>query len=123
MDWLSHRIMWTKDMVFDESKKYKSRAEFQYGSPSAYDYAYDNKLLDEMTWLSHRKIWNKKKVFDESKKYSSRGEFQDECPSAYDLALKNKWLDEMTWLKAQRKTWAVRHPLHEERDCRSQSFG
>ena len=44
-------IKWTKEQVFEESKKYTSIAEFQKKSVSAYTKALKNKWLDDMTWL------------------------------------------------------------------------
>lgn len=43
------KITWTKEQVFEESKKYTSIAEFQKKSVSAYTKALKNKWLDDMT--------------------------------------------------------------------------
>lgn len=44
---------WTRENVFEESKKYSSRSEFKKGSSGAFHIAYINGWLDEMTWLVH----------------------------------------------------------------------
>ena len=45
------KIIWTKDEIFEESKKYTSRLEFAKKSTGAYTKALKNKWLDDMTWL------------------------------------------------------------------------
>lgn len=42
---------WTRENVFEESKKYSSRSEFKKGSSGAFHIAYINGWLDEMSWL------------------------------------------------------------------------
>lgn len=96
----------SKDSVFEESHKYKSRSEFKRKSGGAYNHALSNGWLDEMTWLTvpPRTIkWTREKVFEESRKYEYRGEFCNNSPQAYKVARKNNWLEEMIWLKSKRK--------------------
>ena len=45
------KIIWTKEQVFEESKKYTSITEFQKKSNGAYTKALKNNWLDDMTWL------------------------------------------------------------------------
>lgn len=94
-----HNKKWTKERVFAEAKKYKTKKEFQKGCGSAYDVARKNKWLDEMTWFVEiRKpfgYWTKENVFVEAKKYRTRGEFQKGCKYTYYVACKNSWLDEI----------------------------
>ena len=47
---------WYRDNVFEESKKYKTRSEFERNSSGAYDVARKNCWLDEMPWLKNEKI-------------------------------------------------------------------
>lgn len=94
---------WTKDRVFEESKKYITRMDFKKGSSTAYGIAAKYHWLDEMTWLVSdtmpRGYWqNKKTVMTEGKKYTSRKDFRWGNPSAYRSAIDNGWLEEMTWL-------------------------
>ena len=93
---------WTKEALFEESKKYDTRYHFQVGNESAYKAALERNLLNEMTWLKvvgHFIKWTKETTFEESKKYSNRNDFHKNSPGAYHSALANRWLDEMTWLK------------------------
>lgn len=104
MTWLSrpkaHNFKWTKEMVFEESRKYSSRNEFNKKNVSAYQVANKNNWLCEMVWLKTlKKKWDKKEILEESKKYSSRGEYQKENSIQYQYALKHKWLDDMVWLQ------------------------
>lgn len=94
---------WTKERVFEESKKYCSRTAFKNGSSTAYSKAVKFRWLDEMTWLVSdsmpRGYWqDKQTVMTEGKKYTSRNDFRWGNPSAYRSAIDNGWLDEMTWL-------------------------
>ena len=70
---------WTRETVFEESKKYSSRSEFKKMSSGAFRIAYMNGWLDEMNWLIYpapKPIkWTKEAVFEESKKYSSINDF------------------------------------------------
>ena len=88
-------IKWTKETVFEESRKYKSRSEFQKNSSTAYNMAVRNKWFEGMPWLKPQlKSWNKETVPLEAIKYSSRTEFHDKSSVAYRVAMRNGWLDE-----------------------------
>ena len=94
---------WNKKTCMEESKKFKSRSEFQKGSKGAYLAARRNGWLDEYTWFKRlvkpNGYWDYERCMEESKKYMSRGEFQKGNRSAYKVALKNGWLDDFTWLE------------------------
>lgn len=98
---------WTKDRVFEESKKYQTRSGFKKSCLGAYKVALKNAWLDEMDWLKEAKkpsgYWTKEKVFEESKEYQSRSAFSMGCSVAYNIACENKWLDEMIWPNEQHK--------------------
>ena len=100
---------WSKETVFEESKKYSSRSEFKKNRGGAFKVAYENGWLSEMDWLKHPEPqpikWTHEAVLEESKKYSSITEFNDKNASAYAVARKNGWLDEMTWLE---RKYAIR---------------
>ena len=92
---------WTKEAVFEESKKYNTRHNFQVGNETAYKKALENGWLDEMTWLEvvgHFIKWTKEAVFEESKKYITRNSFHKGSPGAYYAARIKGWLNDMTWL-------------------------
>ena len=94
-------LKWTKEAVFEESKKYGTRNEFKKNS-NAYQVAVRKKWLDEMPWLmivGHYVKWTKEAVFEESKKYHTINEFRKNCNTAYIVAHKNKWLKDMHWLE------------------------
>ena len=114
---LIEKPKWTKETVFEESKKYISRSSFKYGNGTAYSVARKNKWLDEMTWLKKAKPklkWTKEVVFEESKKYYNRGQFQVNCGVGYNVALNNGWLDEMTWLEKGIKLKWTKEAVFEE---------
>ena len=89
-------IKWTKDAVFEESKKYHSRGEFQKFGQNAYSVAQRNKWLDEMPWLKPQlKSWNKDNVIIEARKYPTKVMFHNKSSVAYRVALRNGWMDEI----------------------------
>ena len=97
MPWMNLTpIKWTRETVFEESRKYKSRGEFQKNSPSAYSVAQQNKWLDEMTWLKPQlKTWNKENVIKEAAKYPTKAMFLKNSSVAYRVARRNEWMDEI----------------------------
>ena len=98
---------WTKETVFEESKKYSSRSEFKKNKSGAFRIAYMNGWLDEMIWLVHPTAkpvkWTKEAVFEESKKHSTVTEFMNNAVTAYSIAKNNKWLAEMIWLAPSKR--------------------
>lgn len=96
---------WTKEEVFNFSKQFHSRSEFQDANSRAYQVAHSNNWLEEMPWIEQlrKDKWSREEVFEESKKYSSRGQFVSSCSSAYSVALRNGWLQEMPWLGTPKK--------------------
>lgn len=115
---------WTKEAVFEESRKYLTVTEFMNNAITAYIVAKNNNWLTEMTWLAPSKrkpsgYWKvKKNVIEESKKYKSVTEFRRKNSTAFDSAKNNGWLDEMDWLsKTHRKPagyWKNRTNVFEE---------
>ena len=98
------RKKWTKDAVFNESKKYSLRSDFKKNSSGAFRVAYENGWLTEMVWLkapirNKPTKWTREAVFEESKKYSTTTDFNVKNATAYAVAYENGWLDEMVWLK------------------------
>ena len=47
----SDGIKWTKEAVFEESKKYTTKVEFKKSSSVAYRVAVKNEWIKEMTWI------------------------------------------------------------------------
>lgn len=95
---------WTKERVFEESRKYQTRGEFKKANGSVYNVVRKNGWFDEMPWFGEvRKssgYWTKEKAFEEAKKYSTRKEFHDKNQYAYNLSIKNGWIEEMDWLRS-----------------------
>lgn len=115
---------WTKEMTYEEAKKYQSRLEFEKGNNSAYNAAKRNKWLDDYTWFAQSaniSKWNYETCFEEAKKYNSRGEFQKCSVRAYHVALKNRWLDDYEWFlpSASAKKWNYETCLEEAKKYKS----
>lgn len=98
---------WTKETVFEESKKYSSRSEFKKKKSGAFRIAYMNGWLDEMIWLVRPTAkpikWTKEAVFEESRKYFIVTEFMNNAVTAYTIAKNNNWLTEMDWLAPSKR--------------------
>lgn len=88
---------WTLDKLKEEALKYKTRGEFQIGSPSAYRIAAGRDVLDQvcphMEQLLHKK-WIHSDITEEAKKYKTRIDFLKHNGSAYNAARRLKILDE-----------------------------
>lgn len=101
MDRLVHPVgYWTKDKVFEEAQRYQTRVAFQKGASSAYNKAYKEGWLEEVT--GHMEeikkptgYWTIERIKSEAKKYQTRSEFQKNAVSAYNRAHKSGWLDEV----------------------------
>ncbi len=115
--WSHPSPKWTKDAVFEESKKYSNRREFEIKGKAAYTKALQLGWLDNMPWLkSKRRTWSKEEVFEESKKYSSKFAFSKGAPGAYGIARREKWLGEMPWLvKRVHNVWSKEEVFEESK--------
>ena len=113
--WAHPTPKWTKEAVFEESKKYSTRREFELNASGAYSKALQNDWLKDMSWLELiRKTWTKEEVFEESRKYHSRADFSKGASGAYHIARRNKWLDEMPWLKIRPTFSSMKDVIFEE---------
>lgn len=90
------KFIWTKELISQEAKKYKTRKEFAENSPSAYAVASRKKILDEVCAhmiLLQRRKWTKEEAAAEALKYKERGEFRIKANGCYLVSLRNGWLD------------------------------
>lgn len=93
---------WTKERVFEEARKYKTKNEFRKACIRAYDVAWKNGWFSEIDWFKDGRkpkgYWDiKENVFAEARKYQTKSEFKRNNSLVYKISCKNKWLDEMTW--------------------------
>jgi very-short-patch-repair endonuclease len=89
---------WTKERVFEDAKKYKTRSEWRKNSSSASTMATRNGWFEEATvhmelLVDHGK-WTKKSVLEEAKKYKTKSEWGRTKNGSYGAALKNGWVEE-----------------------------
>lgn len=94
-------IKWTKNKVFEISKNFTKRSDFQDAHNRPYTIARKNGWLNEMTWLKPSyQFWdNKEDVMTEGRKYETLTDFREKSKGAYEHARLNGWLKEMTWFK------------------------
>jgi len=102
---------WTREICYEEAKKYNTLKEFMEASYNIYNAAYKNGWLDDYTWLETIRnskhemgYWDYDHCFEEAKKYKTRKELQVGNASAYDSALRHGWLDDYTWISPVRDT-------------------
>lgn len=96
---------WTKESVFEEAKKYKSRSEFELNCCGAYNRALREHWFDEMDWFKPYHVLSKEEVECEARKYEYVVDFMNNSISHYRRALNKGWLKEFTWLKNKYKNW------------------
>lgn len=113
---------WSKNRVFEESKKYHSRNEFKSNNESAYKVALTKKWIEDMVWLKPKcHKWSKDDILNEGKKYKTRRKFQEGCATAYQIARKNGWLDEMTWFEIKYHNWNLDSIIEESKRYHSRN--
>lgn len=89
---------WTKERCAKELAKYTRKLDAKYGSPSAYNSAYNHGWLDEIApHLQSKTYWNREKCFAlvKEKGYKTKKEFREDCIGGYDYAKKHGFLDEL----------------------------
>jgi hypothetical protein len=89
---------WTKERIFEDAKKYKTRSEWRKNSSSATTMATRNGWFEGATahmelLVDHGK-WTKKSVLEEAKKYKTKSEWGRSKNGSYGAALKKGWLEE-----------------------------
>lgn len=91
---------WTRERIFEDAKKYKTRSEWRKNSSSATTMATRNGWFEEAT--AHMKLlvdhgkWTKEAVLKEAKKYKTKSEWGGSKNGSYGAALKKGWLEEAT---------------------------
>lgn len=93
-------LKWTKEKCREEALKYPNLKAFSLGSPGAYNRAWSEEWLDEIS--GHMKKprqynlkWTKKACYQEALKFSSLKEFREKAPVAYGTVASRKWLGEI----------------------------
>lgn len=91
---------WTKDKIFEESRKYSSWRDFRDGNFTAYKRSLC--FADEIFWLQHlsepKNYWTRDRVFEIARKYETRSDFRLKEPIAYQIAIRDSLLEKMDWL-------------------------
>jgi hypothetical protein len=88
---------WTKERVLKDSKKFKSRSEWNRKSPSAYSAAKKNdwfvEAVKHMDLIVEHGKWTKESILQSSLNFKHIKDWQKSYPAAYNKALKNGWLN------------------------------
>ena len=92
-------VKWGKTACRREALKYKSRGDFQNGSPSAYQAACMKHWLDEYTWFEvvHHSAWTHDEFIAEARKYKTIKEFNQGNNGAAIAGRLRGWMKECTW--------------------------
>lgn len=87
---------WTRELIFEQAQKYKTRTAFANGAQQAYAAARRKGLLDEVcAHMGTATIWDEETVTTEAAKYKTRGEFAKHAGGAYNFAVRNDILDKV----------------------------
>jgi len=103
---------WSKEKCFEESKKYKTRSEFQKNASQAYHISIEKGWIDEMVWFPKNRLhangyWkNKENFLKEANKYGSKKELEKNNLAAYAAGLKYGYFKDVKW-KYERKVLPI----------------
>lgn len=117
---------WTKERVFEEARKYRTKKEFERKCHQPYKVTIKNGWFSEMDWFEEKckpaGYWTKEHVFEEARKYNTKVDFLKGCASAYSVARKNNWFNEMVWFTMNRRPngyWTKENIFKESRKCKT----
>ena len=82
-----------KKYVIDECLKYESLQDFKELSPTVYNYAFTNNLVD----INLK--WDYLNCLMEARKYKTLREFRNGCRYAHDRSYAKGWIKDFYWLK------------------------
>ena len=94
------RVKWTKEMCFEEAKKYKVKEHWKKNSLSSYACArrkgwYEDLIAHMIDGCTPKNFWTKEKCLEEALKHNCKTDFMRSEKGAYSAADKNGWLDEI----------------------------
>lgn len=98
MDRRDKKSKWTFELTKNEAKKYSNRMDFRKNSRSAYNWADENGLMNDVCKHMGKSTtlqWTEKTISKEAKKYKYRTEFRSENPSAYSKAIQMRILQKV----------------------------
>lgn len=81
-------MRWTEEMLIDDAQRFKTRLEWQKGSPTAYQRAHDLKILEKccVHMKVLRKRWTDDELIAEVRKYTDRLSWRKSSRATYSLA-------------------------------------
>ena len=105
---------WTKEVLFREALKYKSRREFEQKASGAYDAAHSFKIMDKICkhMVPKEKKWTYEKCKFEVKKYKNLQELAFHQEGCLKEIYKNKWMELINPLKKRNPYFIERKILH-----------
>lgn len=100
--------VYTKELCYEEAKKYRYSTEFRKNCGGAWNKAYQEGWLKDYTWFEDgKKIhanevrkWNKETCYELAKQCVSRSDFKKHNAQAYKVSRENGWLDDYTWFRS-----------------------
>ena len=118
--------IWTREICYEEAKKYTSRGKFKEGCPYGYSSARKHGWLDDYTWFNPARkqvpagYWTYERCYEEAKKYSSLKAFGEHANGALQYASKMGWTKDYTWFE-KRFVWTKELCEEEARKCTKRS--
>lgn len=95
---------WTVERAIEESKKYKTLAEFKEKNQTACNFLYRSGDIDKCTWLERQFRYTIENCTEIAKKYKTEAEFNKECPRGYQFAKENNLFETFYWMKKTTET-------------------
>ena len=84
------KIIWTKERIYNEAKRYSTRTEFRDGSPGAYDAALELAIIDDV--CAQMKIlmtkWDESKILAAAQNFKSTKELLKKARNIYMAAFR-----------------------------------
>ena len=106
------RKKWTKELVLSNSKKYKTKSEWEKKSAGALSAAKRLNIYEEAT--THMKTlwnpkWDKASVINEAKKYKTKSEWAKTSVGSYTAAIKKGWMEiSSSHMEVKKKKWTLK---------------
>lgn len=102
------RVIWTKEKVIEDAKKYTGQNEWAKKSPGAYQWTWRHKCFHEVAphLVRKTKRWTDEEIIAEAKKYKSKSEWEKNSLSSYEASRRHNIHDLATsHMLIQRKSW------------------
>ena len=115
---VGHNIkIWTKDLCYEEVKKYTTKNEFIKYGKGCYGYSkkegFIEDLIKNLKLLKLRNYWTDEKCIEEANKYENKTDLKKYSVSCYNIIIKNKLFDKIPHLTNKDNTYWTKEKIDE----------